>query len=957
MAATKNDNSATRNPTLFLFIGISLVILALGIFVNRTLRREIIDTRSSELESIAQLKVNQISNFRKERLGEAKFLEGNQTFINSVKNYIETGKGNYLNEINDWLSPIVDNHNYRSFTIYDAVNGQKIFSVGIDTSDRSKSELTRQGIVKCLDEERIIFGTLTKVHTEIIIPVFIPLLLSDENHARRIGVVEFVIDPDAGLYDLMQSMPAEGNTGEILIVNRAGNDILFLNELRFKENTSLSFKLPLNTPDLPAARAILAEETNFIGTDYRGHKVLAVSKTIPEFDWKIVVKKDTSEIFQGLRWREVLIYSSVALLILSLGLFFLRITDKRNLSFYVQRVKDLDTISKLSRLFKFLNNVERAIVKNSEKESLLSEVCHIIFNEGDYALCWVGLRNDTTGNIECLAQCGREKSKLEAFNYYDHAHSKETVSPKAGFIERERFVSNDIINDARLENWRGKLDHAKFRSMAVFPLLQNSAMIGTVNLFSYEVGYFKTDEIELFTQLCDDISYALDKIDLEERERKTKLSLIEKEQELRQNQQQLLDQNKELANLNDKYIIANENLKQTNERIKKVNQDLIIAREKAEESDRLKSAFVANMSHEIRSPMNAIIGFADLINSRDLSNKEIKEFTSIIILKSNELLHLINDILDISKMESNTVSLYFETVSLNKILDEIHMVFQNRLEQAGKFHILLNCMKVPKDVNLEISTDATKFHQIFNNLLENAIKFTDTGLIEFGYMSHNNKQLTCFVRDTGIGIDQKYHDRIFEIFRQADNDLRRNYGGTGLGLAICKGNTTLLGGEIRVESEQGRGSTFIFSINLENKKSQEKAPELKSKKVVHDTHKNILLIEDDFYTVEYLKRLFLNSGFNLSVARNGKETQDYYKNLSEFDLVLLDMRLPDADGLDLVKQIKELQSDLPVIAQTAFATEEDRKNCLEAGCDDFITKPFKKNKLFSVIETFLTKSS
>jgi CheY-like chemotaxis protein len=237
--------------------------------------------------------------------------------------------------------------------------------------------------------------------------------------------------------------------------------------------------------------------------------------------------------------------------------------------------------------------------------------------------------------------------------------------------------------------------------------------------------------------------------------------------------------------------------------------------------------------------------------------------------------------------------------------------------------------------------------------LENAIKFTDTGQIEFGFMSHNYKELTCFVKDTGIGIDQKYHNRIFEIFRQADNDLRRNYGGTGLGLAICKGNTNLLGGDIHVESEPGKGSTFIFSISFERKKNTGKAKELKSQKVISGAFKNILLIEDDFYSIEYLKRIFMNSNFNLSIARNGKETQNYYKNLGQFDLVLLDMRLPDTDGLDLVRQIKELQSDLPVIAQTAFATEEDRKNCLEAGCDDFITKPFKKTKLFSVIETFL----
>jgi CheY-like chemotaxis protein len=385
-----------------------------------------------------------------------------------------------------------------------------------------------------------------------------------------------------------------------------------------------------------------------------------------------------------------------------------------------------------------------------------------------------------------------------------------------------------------------------------------------------------------------------------------------------------------------------------------VNQDLILAREKAEESERLKSAFVANMSHEIRSPMNAIIGFAELMNSSDLSKEEIKEFTSIIILKSNELLHLINDILDVSKIESNTVTLFFENISLNKFLDEIRTVFNKRLEQTEKSHLVLNSVLYPGD--LEISTDVIKLGQVFNNLLENAIKFTDSGKIEFGYLNHTDEHLAFFVKDTGIGIESKYRNSIFDIIRQAENDLKRNYGGTGLGLAICKGNTNLLGGDIRVESEPNKGSTFIFTIHTGRKiDEKEIGPARKSRKIIKDSKKNILLIEDDFYSVEYLKRLFENRNYNLSIARSGKETQDYFKKLHEFDLVLLDMRLPDADGLDLLKQIKALQGDLPVIAQTAFATEEDKKRCLDAGCDEFITKPFKPGKLISMIESFLVK--
>jgi signal transduction histidine kinase/CheY-like chemotaxis protein len=940
----------TGHPSLVLFVIISLVILTSGILLNRIIRQDIIETTSSEITSIAKLKVDQLSDFRNERYSEARFLEGNRTFINSVISLIRTTDSTYSREVNDWLYPISNNHNYKSISIIDAISGKKIFSIG---KDQPHTAIFQQKANECLTGGKIIFDDLMETPEGIILPVYTPLIQTIGEDTFRTAVVEFILDPYEGLFDLMQSMPSAGNTGEILIVRKDGDHVLFLNELRFKKNTSLKLRLPLKD-ELPAARAIMGDESAGLGIDYRGHRVLAISRLIPGSNWTVVVKKDTSEIFRTLRMREILIYSTVILLIISLGLIIRHLSDKRNLSFYKQRVNDLNTITRLSRLFKLLNSVERAIVKNPDKKDLLNEVCRIIFSEGNYALCWIGMLNDTTGTIECLAQCGTEKHKLQAINVSGESKPADSENPENGYLLDEKFVSNDIANDPRLSNHYVKTIPKKYQSMAIFPLVQKSVTIGTLNLYSYEAGFFLEDEIELFTGLCDDLSYALDKIDLVNSEMQAKQNLLEKEQILRISEQQLIERNEELVMLNEKYITSNESLKESNEAIRQVNQELIIARKKAEESDQLKSAFVANMSHEIRSPMNAIIGFAELMNTRNLTKKEIKEFTSIIVVKSNELLHLINDILDISKIESNTVTVYFENVSLNKLLDEINMVFQNRLEQLEKSHINLICIQPPLGEEFRFSTDEMKFKQIFINLLENAIKFTDKGEIKFGFNKIDNGQLTCFVSDTGIGIDHKYQEKIFKIFRQADNDLKRNYGGTGLGLAICKGNANLLGGDIRVESEPGKGSTFYFTSSLNQNLEKSPEPDLRAKKFRQQTKRNILLVEDDFYTVEYLRRIFATCNYSLSVARSGKETQEYYKRLHEFDLVLLDMRLPDADGIDLVKQIKALQGDLPVIAQTAFATEENRKKCLEAGCDDFITKPFKATKLFAVMDSFLS---
>lgn len=217
---TDNERSKNRNRSHILFLVISLIILLLGIIVNRALRREIIETRTSELESIAQLKINQISDFRNERYSEARFLEGNQTFINSVYNYLKTGNNTYANEIQDWLSPIVNNHQYRSFTIIENNTWNSLFSVGSDTMDWSRLNITKDGVQQCLNEERIVFGTLTKFQNTIFIPIFVPLIKINEGQRHKIGAVEFILDPESGFFKLIQSMPSAGKSGEILLVKR-----------------------------------------------------------------------------------------------------------------------------------------------------------------------------------------------------------------------------------------------------------------------------------------------------------------------------------------------------------------------------------------------------------------------------------------------------------------------------------------------------------------------------------------------------------------------------------------------------------------------------------------------------------------------------------------------------------------------------------------------------------------
>ncbi len=390
---------------------------------------------------------------------------------------------------------------------------------------------------------------------------------------------------------------------------------------------------------------------------------------------------------------------------------------------------------------------------------------------------------------------------------------------------------------------------------------------------------------------------------------------------------------------------------------KNAEEELLRAKIKAEESDRLKSAFLANMSHEIRTPMNTIIGFASLLSDPELSDEERNRFSEIIQSRSEDLLHLINDILDISRIESGNVTVLKERVSLNAIIDEMESVFGEKLRRIKKTHLILSTEKGLSTHLSDMKTDGFILKQVFSNLIDNAIKYTETGSIRFGYHPPDENRITFFVKDTGIGISPEYQEVIFQHFRQADSTNTYKYGGAGLGLSICKGSITLLEGDIRVESEPGKGSTFLFTLPYEAApESQKKTISVPTGDKVKCSYrwngKKILLVEDEETNMEFLKIILKPTQAELIPAYSGKEVVKLYDTLASLDLVLLDIRLPDASGIDLAGEIKKMHPDLPVIAQTAYAMSSDKHKIKAAGCDNYISKPINKNKLLEMISGY-----
>jgi len=386
-----------------------------------------------------------------------------------------------------------------------------------------------------------------------------------------------------------------------------------------------------------------------------------------------------------------------------------------------------------------------------------------------------------------------------------------------------------------------------------------------------------------------------------------------------------------------------------------LEQILLDAQEKAEESDRLKSAFLANMSHEIRTPMNSIIGFSELLLNTD-KGEDRQKYVNIIKTNGSHLLNIINDIIDISKIEAGLVTLTKDSFNINDELNEIKALFLVH-EELIKNNIDLILKTSLGDEECTLNNDKTKFRQIMTNIIGNAIKFTANGQIEFGYSvaSKNNiRFLKFYVKDTGIGLSTSEREVIFERFRQVNNHDTTIFRGTGLGLAITKAFVELMGGEIWVESERGKGAAFYFTLPYTFTKTKFKPPEIKTdiKTLYNWKGKTILIVEDDAANLFILKANLQKSGVNIVCAEDGKSAVDICLENKNIDLVLMDIKLPEMNGYDATMLIKQHRKDLPVIAQTAYAMVEELEKCQEAGCDDFISKPIYRDKLFSVITKY-----
>ncbi len=433
------------------------------------------------------------------------------------------------------------------------------------------------------------------------------------------------------------------------------------------------------------------------------------------------------------------------------------------------------------------------------------------------------------------------------------------------------------------------------------------------------------------------------------RQRKTAEELVlQKLDEIKEKNVMLKEANQEVNEMNTE-------LKEIYEHLTVTHKELQEAKEKSEESDRLKSAFLANMSHEIRTPLNAIIGFSSLLNVDSLSPEDRDEYFRIINSHGYQLLHIIENILDLSKIEAGQVESNIESFSVHELIVELVDYFNTGIDRN---QVSITIPSIEANSELVLHTDRGRFKQILSNLLSNSVKFTQKGTIEIGCTRETPDHITFYVKDTGIGFEKKDLPHIFNRFWKAEDHVDKFHAGAGLGLSICKKLCDSLGGKIWVESVPGRGTGFYFTLPLRIVEMNAISEDSKMPEDVRNENResySVAIAEDDESNLFLLTRILSKMNVNVISFRSGTEITSFFRRNSSqpVDLILMDIKMPEMDGFEAARMIREMRPGIPIIAQTAYAMVDDASRIKAAGFSDYLSKPIRPGQLIELVQQYL----
>jgi len=958
---------------VIIFVLFTLGMIIIGTLYYKSQKNRIFREQEVNLSTIASLKIKQIQQWHSQRLGDAAIIRDNTPLILQIKQFFkDENQPEVRRNLIKLMESINREYDYNGVSLVDITMKAKL---SVSSSDSVTVEGIEAEIGEVIKNQKIILadlyktGSLNKPHIDLLVPLIDP----ESIKPTQFGVAILRIDPQEIIFPLINKWPTQSKSSETLLIRQEGDSILYLNELRHQKNTALNLRLPLTNKNLLGAKAIGGSEGISEGVDYRGIPVIGYLTKIPGLTWYMVTKIDIEELQTPIRRFLIIAIIVTVLLILMNGAIFGFWIWNQKIILYRRQLKNELARQALEHHFEYLFKYANDIIILFDNHLSIVEI-----NES--ALKTYGYKREEMIGMKKLKLMAPSTLKLlteqikilddKSSAFYETLHirkdgSEFPIEISARVIEMEgskyyQLIGRDISERRRADEtlraseecYRSLVENIDFGVSMIdkdFKIIMTNTLMGRwfnkpACKFVGENCFKEFEKRQAICQHCPGV--------------KAMASGRPHQAET----EGILEDGSRLSVLVHAFPLSDpdgvargfiEVVEDITER-KKKEEELLRAKEKAEESDRFKTAFLQNMSHEIRTPLNAILGFSELLQDPKISQEDSRFFIEQIHFSKDDLLDLVENVVFAAKYDTKQFVSTNKKFNLNDSLNKLVSDSKKLTHRNDKSHIVfLSRLESTKDITIE--ADENNVKMALRQLISNAIKYTDSGQIEIGTKLIDNSEVEFYIKDTGIGIDKYEYEKIFDRFYKVESNSNKLFRGAGIGLTIVKGIAETLGGNVRVDSIVGEGTTFYFSIpviviGIETKKQQ---PQSDISNIISKWgERNILIAEDVDTNLKYLDKVLDFSNITRFHAKNGQEAVEIIKT-NKIDLVLMDILMPVMDGYEAATIIRTLFPSIPIIAQTAIYSKTDRDADLLSLFNDYLIKPINRNSLVELLDKFL----
>ena len=958
---------------VIIFILFTLGMIIIGTLYYKFQENRIFREHEDNLSAIASLKIKQIQLWHSQRLGDAAIVRDNTPLIMQIKKFFkDKNQPEARRNLIKWIESINREYDYNGVSLVDITMNPKL---SVSSSDPVTVEGIEAEIGDVIENQKIIMvemhktGSLNKPHIDLLVPLIDP----ESIKPTLFGVVILRIDPQKFIFPLIKEWPTKSKSSETLLIRQEGDSILYLNELRHQKNTELNLRLPITNKNLLGSKAVSGSNGIFEGVDYRGVPVIGYLTKVPGFSWYLITKIDKKELRAPIRRFLIIAITVTILLIFINGTIFGFWIWNQKVRLYKQQLKNELEKKALEIHFGYLFKYANDIITLLDNHLSVVEI-------NDCALKTYGYKREEMIGMKTLKLRAPSTQKLLAEQikilddtssaFYETLHIRKDgtefpIEISARVIEMEgskyyQMIGRDISERKKAEETLRKSEEC-YRSLVEnidfgVTMIDKDFKIIMANVVMERwfnkptctfVGKYCFKEFEKRQAIClhcpgvkamaTGLPHQVETEGV--REDGSRFSVLV-----------------HAFPLSDPDGAARgfiEVVEDITER-KKKEEELLRAKGKAEESDRLKTAFLQNMSHEIRTPLNAILGFSELLQDPKISQEDSLFFIEQIHFSKDDLLDLVENVVFASKLDTIQFISTNMKFNVNNCLNELVSDSKKMIHRNDKSHIVfLSSIESTKDITIE--ADENNIKMALRQLIRNAIKYTDSGQIEIGTKLIDKSEVEFYIKDTGIGIDKYEYEKIFDKFYKVESNANKLFRGAGIGLTIVKRIAETLGGNVRVDSIVGKGTTFYFSvpvigIGIESKKQQ---PQSNISNIISKWgERNILIAEDVDTNLKYLDKVLDFSNITRFHAKNGQDAVEIMKT-NKIDLVLMDILMPGMDGYEATTIIRTLFPSIPIIAQTAISNKTDRDADLSSLFNDYLIKPINRNSLVELLDKFL----